>query len=248
MKQNRFAEIVKYCHLLDSKGFVANHDGNITICSGEGSLWATPTAIAKREMQESMIITLDTEGKKLSGPGAGKAFSEVKLHLSAYRARRDAKACIHAHPPHAMAFALAFAGSGMEIFIPEAIISIGHIIPIVPLALAASEEQMSGVATALSSSDVVLLAGNGVLSIGEDLEQAYLRLELVEHMAKVNYLMQVSDRVPTRLSSQQLETLLQKRRELGFASSGIVSDRGTASGDDVVKQVVENELRKLFGK
>jgi ribulose-5-phosphate 4-epimerase/fuculose-1-phosphate aldolase len=33
--------------------------------------------------------------------------------------------------------------------------------------------------------DVVLIAGNGVLAWGDSIEQAYLRLELVEHLCRI---------------------------------------------------------------
>ena len=33
--------------------------------------------------------------------------------------------------------------------------------------------------------DAVMIVGNGVIASGVDLEQAYLRLELVEHLAKL---------------------------------------------------------------
>ena len=37
----------------------------------------------------------------------------------------------------------------------------------------------------------MIIAANGVLTIGKNLEQAYLRMELVEHYAKIKYLSNV---------------------------------------------------------
>jgi L-fuculose-phosphate aldolase len=89
-------QIVHICQKLDSKGFVANHDGNISVRFEHGLL-ATPTSESKAEINEDMIISLDMEGKKIEG--IGKPFSEIKLHLSAYKARPETVAVVHAHPP-----------------------------------------------------------------------------------------------------------------------------------------------------
>ena len=44
------------------------------------------------------------------------------------------------------------------------------------------------IADAFQKVNVAMLADNGVLAIGESIEQAYLRLELVEHLAKFNFM------------------------------------------------------------
>ena len=54
--------IVDICSKLDQKGFVANHDGNVTAKFEDGFL-ATPTAEAKAAITPEMILDLDKEGK-----------------------------------------------------------------------------------------------------------------------------------------------------------------------------------------
>jgi L-fuculose-phosphate aldolase len=46
-------------------------------------------------------------------------------------------------------------------------------------------EAVQGVAAAAALGDAMLLAGNGALTLGADLNQALLRMELVEHYAKI---------------------------------------------------------------
>ena len=120
-------EIVQYCHKLDKKGFTANHDGNVTV-KFDGNLLATPTSESKAAICEELIISLDMSGKKLSGPG--KPFSELQVHLIAYSCRPDAKAVIHAHPPFSTARGLV--GKEIRPNLPEAIVSLGEVIPLTP--------------------------------------------------------------------------------------------------------------------
>src|SRR3989339_732902 len=148
-------EIVKYSQKIDQKGFAANHDGNIS-AKLDDVLLATPSAVSKGNIVADMIITLDSLGKKIEG--IGKPFSEIKLHLEAYQMRPDAKAVVHAHPPFTTARGLV--NLPLEPYLPEAIVSIGNFIPV-----------DANVSRALSLSDVLMIPGNGVLAIGDDVEQ-----------------------------------------------------------------------------
>lgn len=202
--------IVRICQKLDGKGFVANHDGNVSVRFDDLFL-ATPTAESKSAINSDMIITLDQEGKKVEG--FGKPFSEMKLHLAAYNARPEIGAVVHAHPPFASALGLC--GASLEVQLPEAVISIGHIIPCAPFAMPGDSSNDQIIAESLSEADVFMMPGNGVLAVGADLEQAYLRLELLEHVAKIDfYARQMGE--PMRLTDDQLRTLLEKRAQLGL--------------------------------
>ena len=163
------------------RGWVANHDGNLSARLPRGRLMCTPTSVSKREIRPNDMLVLDETGKQLSGKG--RPFSEINLHLAYYHARPDVGAMLHAHPPTATAFGV----SGMTLdrpFLPEAVVSIGPVVPTAPLAMPGTEAAQA-LAPYIDEYDAVLLAGNGVITCGKDMEMAYLRLELVEHLAKI---------------------------------------------------------------
>ncbi len=241
--------IAHFSQKLDQKGFVANHDGNITVKIKDGFL-ATPTAVSKASIVEEMVITLDANGKKIEG--VGSPFGELKLHLAAYKTRPDAQAVVHAHPPFATARGLV--GHALYPKIPEAIVSIGSIIPIAPMTLPGSLESERAVEDALQISDVCMLAGNGVLAIGADVEQAYLRLELVEHLCKIeSYAGRLG--LPLDLPKSDVDKLLEKRKALGLGpqANGITRTTATSSHsqsslqDDIKKIIVEEIKKALVG-
>ena len=174
-------DVVETSRALHARGWVANHDGNVTCRLGERFL-STPTAVSKGAVSGEMLIVVDDAGQVVHG--TRKAFSELKLHLAAYRARADVGAVLHAHPPTATGFAVAGVDFG-EAFMAEPVVSIGSRVPLVPFGLPGDPELDASLSDALSGADCVLLANHGVLTVGPDLETCLLRMELVEHVAKI---------------------------------------------------------------
>ena len=86
-------------------GWVANHDGNISLRLTGKRLLITPTGFSKPDVDDASLIIVDLDGKVLEG--RKKPFSELELHLAAYRARPEVEVVLHAHPPCATAFGLA---------------------------------------------------------------------------------------------------------------------------------------------
>ncbi len=207
------AEIVRYCQRMDQKGWVANHDGNITVRLSGGSFAATPTARAKFDLREDDLIELDAAGKKVAGNGA--PFSEFAVHARVYKAREDVQAVVHAHPPDATAVGCANQEM-MTWAIPEAIVSLGPGVPLTGLALPNSDALWSELDPLLAHYDAVMCGGNGVFAWGKSLEQAFLRLELVEHLAKI-FQKSLSLGGPKMLPPAEVAALLRKRKDAGLA-------------------------------
>ncbi len=213
---------------LHSAGWCANHDGNASIRIGKDRFLCTPTAVSKADVDESMLIVVDGTGQVVEG--TRRAFGELELHLAVYRARPDAQAVLHAHPPFATAFGVA--GVSLEVSVlPEVLVSLGPGVPTVPLSLPKSPELVRGVEEAAKKSHAFLVAGNGALALGVDLEQAYLRLELVEHYAKVVHLARQLGSVK-ELSGEQQKKMLEARAKAGLEPPGVQS---WASGPVPVK-------------
>ncbi len=235
--------IVEVCRKLDDKGFGANHDGNVSVLY-EGALLATPTAVSKGDVVPEIILTLDMEGKKMHG--IGKPFSEIKLHLAAYKAREDAAAVVHAHPPFAMARGLA--GGDFETNVPEAVVSIGDVIPVARYAMPGAPENNDIIAEALARCDVFMMKGNGVLAVGRDLKEAYLRLELLEHLLKIDHYTRSLGETFV-LPGQDKSKLLEKRSSIGLGPKGGYQPSPSpepANQNQLIKGLIAEELKKIL--
>ncbi len=200
---------------LHARGWVANHDGNISVRDGQGRYLATPTtATSKAAVRADGLVIVDDAGAQVGG--RGKPFSEIGLHLAVFANRRDVNAVVHAHPPTATGFAVA--GVPLDAaFLAEAVVSLGPGVPTVPFA-APGQDACRALAAYTQSQDAVLLDGHGVLTWGPDLETAYLRMELVEHLARIALVARQLGGVQP-LPSAVLPKLLESRAKAGLGGA-----------------------------
>jgi len=175
--RKQVAEVARHLH---ARGWVANHDGNVTARDGSQFV-ATPTATSKRLITDRGLLAVDAKGQCV---GAGKVFGEIGLHLVVYERRPDVHCVVHAHPPHATAISAARDNPLDRPFIAEALVSLGPRIPKVPYAQP-GDAAKTALAPWCELVDAVLLGNHGVIAWGADPEQALLRLELVEHLARI---------------------------------------------------------------
>lgn len=237
-------DIIEICRLIHDKGWVANHDGNITVRLAEDRFLATPTGISKRLINEDMLIVVNSAGKKVAG--SLQPFSEINLHLAIYKNRTDIKAVLHAHPPYATAKACS--GKNIISFIPEAMVSIGDQIPLVPLSKP-GQEAAQALEKYLDDYDALMLQNHGVISYGDNIEQAYLRMELVEHLAKIeNQALAWGGVKP--LPEEMIKYLLNARTKAGLGKDGRKkSNPGfIAAFEELQKPVTPMDIARIIAK
>jgi L-fuculose-phosphate aldolase len=206
-------QMVRISHMLHKRGWVANHDGNVSIRIPGGRFLITPTAQSKGDVREADLVEIDLEGRIRSG--SRKPPSEMKLHLVIYRERPDINAVVHAHPPESVAHAVC----GLEIpptMMPEPVVSIGDRIPLLPFHPPGSADLHSSVREAIHWANCLLLEHHGPLILGADLEQATLRLELVEHLAQIHRLSRELGG-PRHIPPNLTKELVKTHRKAGLA-------------------------------
>ena len=109
--------------------------------------------------------------------------SELDLHLRILRRRADVGAVVHAHPPTATAFAVA--GEELASFaLPELIFLVGPV-PLVPFGMPGTPELGDRIEPFLEGHDALLLANHGAVTLGRTLDEAWIRMETLEHAARI---------------------------------------------------------------
>lgn len=243
-------EIVKYSQRLYHKGWVANHDGNISLKVQSNLLLVTPTAMSKIEIQAEDILGLNEAGEKVFG--SRSVFSEINLHLAAYQNRSDISAVVHAHPPYATAFSICRLPIS-ESTMPEVVVSLGSEIPVTGYALPGTSAA-SAVAEKIGTSNALILAGNGALTVGRTLEEAFLRMELTEHFAQINFLAK-GLAAKCVLPAADVALLLEKREKAGMAPpAGVkhtcekdLAENSSANIDETLKKIIAEEVARALG-
>jgi L-fuculose-phosphate aldolase len=177
-------QIVKYGRLLYENGFLAGADGNLSIRRPDSTIFITPSGAPKGFLTEENLIWLDASGNKLGG--TGKPSSETLMHLYVYKNRPEINACCHAHPPYSTALSIVGKTLPSNV-LPEVIIAVGDI-PLTEYAPPGTEAVPKSLEKFISTNDGFLLRNHGVLTIGRTMEEAYNRMETVEHYAKIIYI------------------------------------------------------------
>jgi len=214
-------EVARISRRIYDRGFAANHEGNVTALTADGHVLSTPTAVSKGDIHEADLLLLDRQGHKVLG--SRKPFSELAMHLAVYKGRPDVGAVVHAHPPKATAFAVM--GLPIEAFcLPEFVVSIGGMVPVVPFALPGSEALNNALQPFLEGFDVVLLQNHGVLAWGPDVSTAMLRIEHCEEAATI-LLAARSLGVPASLPPETVQQLLDSRTRAGLGPAGRTRSR-----------------------
>jgi L-fuculose-phosphate aldolase len=206
-------DLVRFGKMLHSLGFVAATDGNLSVRLDDTRFLVTPTGFSKGMMEPEDMVVVDLQGKKLSG--SYMPSSEIAMHLTIYRMRPDVGAVVHAHP----CTATGFASAGIALDEPlcsEIVITLGAV-PLAPYATTGTMELSDSLRPYIPFHDAILMANHGVVTYGEDLCQAYMRMEAVEHYAKI--VMTTRQLGCARsLNSRQLEKLFEVRTQ--YAKNG----------------------------
>ncbi len=172
-------ELIRICGKLDRKGLIAATDGNVSCRLGQDGFLITGSGTAKGELTPSDLLTVDGQGRVVTG--GGRPSSEIRMHLLVYKRRPDVHAVVHAHP--AMLTALTLAGVPFDArVLPEVWLSIGPV-PTAGYATPTTEEVPASIAALVGDHQAILLERHGSLTLGRTPAEAYQRLEKLEHAA-----------------------------------------------------------------
>jgi L-fuculose-phosphate aldolase len=199
-------EITRFACMMYERQYVAATDGNLSVRLDDGSILATPTGLCKGMMKPDDLVIVDLEGQRRAGDR--NVSSEIAMHLLIYRLRPDIRGIVHAHPPTATGFAAA----GMALDQPllsEAVLCLGSV-PLAPYGTPGTSELTDALTPLVPSHDAILMANHGVVTYAEDLHRAYMKMEVVEHYAKVALVTMMLGRQKL-LGEEEVEKLLAAR-------------------------------------
>lgn len=141
----------------------------------------TPTSVRYEDLHAEDIVSLDLEGNVRSG--TLRPSSEWRMHAAIYAQFPQVNAVFHTHSPYATAFSVT--RQDIPAVLIEAHLVLGGEIRCAPYATPGTKEVGLNAVPALQGRGGCTLANHGVLAVGTDLAQAYLRAEYIEDLAKI---------------------------------------------------------------
>ena len=158
------------------KSLEAFREGLFSGTSGNMSCRVAPDVLRAQD-----IVRMKLDGTVLEGEL--QPSSEWRMHAAVYKAYGETNAVFHTHSPYATAFAVV-RKSIPAVLIESCIFLVGDI-RCAAYAAPGTESVGTNAIPALRDRGGCTLANHGVLAVGKDLAQAYLRAEYIEDVAKV---------------------------------------------------------------
>lgn len=211
VKLNISREIIEACKFLHDRNMLAAADGNLSYRVSDHEILMTPSGVNKAFLKPADLAVVTLDNKILSG----KPSSERLMHLEVYRQCSQARCVIHAHPPTAVAWTVAYPDL-RELpseCLAEVILAAGRI-PIVPYARPSTQQMGDNLRPFLPACRIMILARHGAMAWGESLEEAYNGMERLEHSAQILQSAYLLGGL-TSLPAQEIDALRAMRKQIG---------------------------------
>ncbi|MBK8189480.1 MAG: class II aldolase/adducin family protein [Vampirovibrionales bacterium] len=181
MTEPSFFSLPEACRRLYAQGLVHGCAGNVSERSGS-DMRITASGASFESLQESDVTVVSLTAPEQGQVATPRPSSEWRVHRAIYLANPRISAIVHAHPTYATAFSVA--GESMETpFLSEMIALLGPI-PLLPFEPPGSQALADALGHCLQDHHGALLANHGVFSVGTSLQEAFMRMTLIEAQAK----------------------------------------------------------------
>lgn len=185
---------------------VAGTSGNVSVYDHETGVMAiTPSNMSYAIMKPEDVVLMKLDGTIVEGTHMPS--SEWRMHAGVYADHEDVNAIIHTHSPYATSFAVTH--ERIPVILVEMMPFLGGDIPLSEFGMPGTAELAVNANKVLANRNSCLLMNHGVLVIGENLDQAYIRAQYVEDAARIyHYAREVGK--PAELDESILEVLRAK--------------------------------------
>lgn len=177
--------------LLYERGLVSALSGNVSArLPGAREFWITPSGLFKGLIKPSDLVKVDLDGNITSGNR--KPSIETPLHTTIYRSRHDINAIVHSHNPYTIGLILA--GVKLKPITVEGALILKKT-TIVPYAPPGSSKLVQLVLREISRGyNILVLKHHGVIAVSTDLFKALALVEMLEELAKTQFICRVLGR------------------------------------------------------
>lgn len=165
------------------QGLTTGVGGNLSKRADESLVAISPSGIPYERITPTMVPVVDLDGERVAGDEDPS--TETPMHTRIYRNRPEVDAVVHTHSP----YATALSSLGDPIPPSHYLVSfIGDEIPVAGYATPGSEELGQKAADTLGESyNACLLQNHGVISVGDNVENAIETALMVEFCARNHY-------------------------------------------------------------
>ncbi|OZM77991.1 class II aldolase/adducin family protein [Pseudonocardia sp. MH-G8] len=176
-------EILDYCLRSMEYGLNFNTQGNISlrVPGVEDRFLITPTDLEYDRMRAEDIVLVNGDSEVIEGEL--QPSSEVTVHMAVYRRRADVNAIVHTEPVYSNVWGVV--GEPIRGTLVNMLNYSKGDVPIMPFAISNSTEFGERMCDVLGGVNAVVWANHGLLTVGDNLRDAFKTSVAVESAAKV---------------------------------------------------------------
>jgi L-fuculose-phosphate aldolase len=242
-------EIVRVGKKLWNRQYVDGNGGNISYRISSQYVLCTPTLCSKGDLKVEEIALVDLHNNLVHG--VRPHTSELKLHLSIYKAVPNAKAVVHCHPPYATAHAVAGVIPPLNL-IPEQEVFVGPV-ALSPYETPGTQVFADTVLPYAKRHNTILLGNHGVVCWADTVTHAEWFVEIVDTYCKtVMIARQLNPHLP-EISPAKIQDLLEIKKKLGLPDARLPEEEDSskalgsiiASAAKSLSKVKDGEIDEL---
>lgn len=189
------------------RGLTHGSSGNISVMLSDGRLLVTPTGSSFGNLDPARLALLDENKMFLEGDRPTK---EMPLHGAFYETRSSARAIVHLHSTHSVAYSMlpdVDPDNVLPALTPYAIMKLGKV-KLLPIFLPGDPAMGDAIRGLAGKRSAVLLANHGPVVAGKDLEAAVSAVEELEETSKLALLTHGMN--PRLLQPDQIRKVVEK--------------------------------------
>jgi ribulose-5-phosphate 4-epimerase/fuculose-1-phosphate aldolase len=176
-------ELITYSKILYERKLIHATGGNTSVRDGD-VVWISQTGARLGELKKSEVVKVDLNGKVLGGSAPSK---EMGMHLAMYRARKEARAAIHAHPTFSIALSTLISEETKDAVPPytAAFYVRAGKVPMIPYHASGAHSLHVAVEALAPKYHALLLRQHGLLVSGKDMADTLGIVEEIEQCCQV---------------------------------------------------------------
>ena len=206
-------EVIKFTQKLNSTNLSPLRSGNVSVRTTKNGIEGfliTPSGKKYETLKAEDIVFLELKKEydllKMFNSSLNPS-SEWRFHQDIYLKKKEAKAIVHAHSPHATA--VSSHGKSIPAFHYMVALMGGDDIKCAEYATFGTKELSKNIIQALEKRKACLMSNHGQVALGENLNQAFELAEEVENICH-QYIIALKIGKPKILSFSEMQKILEK--------------------------------------
>ena len=205
-------QVIEYSLKLNSTNLSPLRSGNISLRLSqddtEGYL-ITPSGKKYETLKPENIVFMGLNEEEEKNDLANQPSSEWRFHRDIYLNKKDAKAIVHAHSPHATA--MSSHGKPIPPFHYMIALAGGEDIKCAKYATFGTKELSDNVIKALENRSACLMSNHGQVAFGKNLDEAFELSQEIENICQ-QYVIALKIGKPKILSFEEMQRVLNKAK------------------------------------